>query len=813
MRKFVNSFEFNEHKYYYYDLQKVFDLYPSLKRLPNSLKILLEANIRNAKVEDIDFIINTFVKRNNLNDIEFHTTRVILDEQTALNILVDLATIKEKNENINPLIPLDVLVSSFSSNSLNIEAKEKLHFLKYSSKSFKNLFIVPSNNINILKQVNLEYLATIITAKNIEDKIFLFPEALKGTYNYGVKTNALGILGLSTDVIEAQNLILAKEAILKLPKVLGLKLVGSLAQGVSILDICLSLFELLKNQENNSKIIEFFGLGIKNLSIEDRSSLCTIAKNTNALSAYFCLDDSTIDFVEKTRGVDASLIKTYFQKQKLYNINEELNYDEVITFDLSLIKPSIQDLKKQDYFFVDQLQSRIISNKVGNFIKDNDIVFASISSYCFLSNPSLLVQLGLLAKKACQLGLKINDNIKRCFILEENIIKVYLEKFGFLQYFESLGFSMESKQKHTYELVQRVSLDIEKFNLSAVCLNTISNEKFFANSLTKQNFQTSPALILAFCIKGNINFNITKHPLQADVYLSDIWPSMVEVNEYLQKLDYKIFAKHYQDVFLGDSFWQGLDTDSLNTYSWNKNNSYIMKNTYLQSKTIEDIKINDAKILAIFEDETPSEYICAKGQILPYSSAANYLENKGLRPDEFASFDKRRANNELIYKGTLSNIKLRNKIVLPKEGGYTKDFLTGELLPISEFTNRMKKDNRKLIIFAGNNFGFGNFKAWASKGLKLFDIKAVIANSFDEEFRFNLLSLGILPLEFIDDDIKNLALKGSEIISINAEEIKSKDKLEVRMQDNDQIKTVVVLSRLDNKREIEYYKSNAVYTF
>lgn len=823
MNNFINNFEFAGHTYFYYDLNKVFDTYPALKKLPITLKLLLESNLRNAKDSEFNTIIDTFISRNNYRQIGFYSSRVIMNDFCGIPALVDLASMRQwaKNSNedvekINPQLMLDLVIdNSFDTSEKEINRNaQRYKFVKWAQNTFKNISVIPPSS-TIFNQVNLEYLSTMISAKNIDNKIYLFPESIVGTDSHSSMINALGVLGFKVDNIEVESTILGSNITFDLPEVLGINISGSLVQGVSINDISLGLSNLLKGLDLTNKFIEFYGDALRNISIEDRAILSQVAKENKARCAYFIIDENTISFVEKTRGVDASLIKTYYEKQRIYNSSFELVYDENISFDLSQVRPIISGPKRvEDKTSICNITSKLDSFKNGNFVKDNDIVLSSISFNKNNSDLTLLVQAGLIAKKAVILGMSINSNIKKVLSLQSSFHKMYLEKLDLLQYFEKLGFQITFENNREDELIERVSLDIEKFNLNVSSLN-FGNDDFSSPKYKqiKSNWTLSPALIIAFSLRGNLNIDITKEAIWADIYLSDIWPSIVEVNDQLEKLDSSVYADLYKNIFDGNEYWQNIQYNESNTYQWDEDSTYIQGSKFFTKIESNSINIENAKILAILDDSISTEYLSPLGQIPSYSPAAVYLESKGLKPDGFNTFANRRGNAEIIERGTLSNIKLRNKMVLPKEGGYTKDFETGELLSIFEFAQNMKAENRALVLFAGENYGIGESKDWAAKGTKLLGVNAVIAKSFDPIHKLNLIKMGILPLEFIDDDINTLSLKGNEFISIRSNTIITNAKINLEIQRESEIITITLQSTLDSNEEITYYKNGGVLSY
>jgi aconitate hydratase len=642
----------------------------------------------------------------------------------------------------------------------------------------------------------------------------LFPEAIVGTDLHSSMINSLGILSLSVGRIEVQSVILDSAISLELPKTIGIEIKGSLSQGTSFNDVFLTLKNMLINNNINGKIVEFYGEGLKDISLEDRTILSNLVSKSKGICGYFPVDNNTIFFIEQTRGVNASLVKIYYEKQGLYLSSEIMEYEEKLELDLSSVKAIGTILKaKEEEFFVNEIRDKLKTFKKGNFVQDNDIVLALIDICSNTTNPSLLIQASLVAKKACELGININKNISRYLIFDSQVQKQFLEKLDLLKYLEKLGFKIIENEIELI-LIESISLDIEKFNLD-VSFISFSNDiqKIKNNKLSKSKWVFSPALLIAYSLKGNMNFDITKENINQDIYLSNIWPSMNEVNEYLEKLDYSIYKDLYTNIFEGNTFWKELPYSKSDNYSWDENSTYVSKTKIFNIKTRDSIDIKNTRILALLDDNITTEKLSPLGKVAPYSPSAIFLQSKGLRPDEFDSFENRYANSEVMARSILSNINLQNKMVSPKEGGYTKDFQTSEIMSIYDFSLKMLESNTPLIIFAGNHFGIGNINDWSVKGLKLLGVEVIVAKSFCKKYKNDLVRLGILPLEFIDDDIDSLKLKGNEIINIQTDRLRINDKIDIEVCKNDESRFVTVQSKLDNNMEIEYYKSAGILEY
>lgn len=786
MSKFVNSFVFNEKSYHYYDLKRVFEKYPILRKLPNSLKILLETNIRNVNESEYNYILETFLKRDNLRKIGFFPNRVVINDNFGISILKEFLPLKEKYQNINPTITTDLIVVD------NKDEKEKSNILKSALARFENFSVISSNNQDFAL-INLEYLSTMLYSRQKDNDIFLFPETLVGTDTQVSMTNSIGILGIKLNEIDIKSAILGSPIILEFPSVVGIELFGNITLGVSISDIVNALIEILKISDIKNKIVEFYGIGLKNISIEDRVTLSNAIIEFGAVCGYFGMDENTLSYVEKTRGVDATLIKEYFIKQGMYD-NQDLTYDEYIRFNLSTIKPSIVYKKGFERIEVKDVPLKLDSFKKGRVVKDNDILIATISSN---SSLTLLIEACLVAKKACELDVKINKNIKIFFELNSLQIKEYLEKLDLLKYLEHLGIKIviESSKELTTELI----LDIEEFNLNVVSISSLDENNI--NSKIKSSWIMSPALVLAYSLKGNINFDITKDTIYQDICLSDIWPSTNEVNNKLLSIDSSCYQNKYKDIYMKKE-----SIENLKDISFDKKVLDMF-----EEKEEEYININEAKILAIFDEEITTKDIVPYGEITPYTQVGFYLESIGLKPDQFGTYEKRYDDVEVLKRGLFSTSKIKNKIVFPKEGGYTKDFENKEIVTIYEYSQKMKNQNKPLVILSNKKFATSYNNIQAIKGLRLLGVKAIVAQSFEKNYKEDLIKVGILPLELMEDDLKEL--KGDELLSLKTTDLKINSKFEIEIKKADEVKYLKVLSRLDNKLELLYYKYGGILNY
>lgn len=792
---FVNSFEIENEKFYYYDINKLCVQNLKLKKLPIVLKILLEQSLRKVNNnEDLNRVIKTFSNREN-SKIAFTSSRVVLNENVGLFTLVDLASMRELKENLNPKIMIDLLMNQ-SVESLN---DEKYKFAKWAADSFSNLRIIPPKSKK-LHSINFEFLSTILHIEKKDEKFFLYPETILGN-------NSFGVLGFNVNSLELKTALLGKELDIFLPKVVGVNVRGELKNGVLSLDVIKSLKSRLKELKSKGKIVEFYGEGLKYLTLEDRISILNLADELGFISFFFAIDDKTIDYFDKTRGSRdfSRLVKEYLTLQRIfYNEEENIEYDELITLDLSVIKPNIIKGKRvDDNININTLSNLSILNQTLR-LKDNDIVMAVVDSY----NPYFIVHLALIAKKADEFGLKINENVKAFISTDLQC----LEKVELLKHLENIGFIVADKID-SLDLESDIESEIRHNNINVCTIS--SQKKVLEYPLIKSNYLMSSSLVVIYSLIGTLKFNLFDDVISIvgdkEIRLDDLWPSSKEVSLYLEKLNITLYQESYKDIFNGNDFWRTLEVKNSLLYNWNKNSTYFQTSkTLFAGEKIEQIDIKKASILALFENIVSIEQIFPKGQISLFSSTAKYLESKGLKSFDFDSFENRVTNPEITARAIFDTSDIHNKMV-SKEGSFTMDYKENEIISIYEKAIKSKEDNVDLVIFAGNDFGIGDFDECSVRGVKLLGVKAIIAKSFSNEYRVGLINYGILPLEFIDDDIESLKLKGKELITIKSEEIKADSKISVIIKKEYFDIEIELKSRLDSFDEVEIFKRGGVF--
>ncbi|MEE8295730.1 MAG: aconitate hydratase AcnA [Sphingomonadales bacterium] len=866
-----------EKEYEYFSLKKAEDQLGDISRLPFTLKILLENVLRNENgenitIEDAKAIVDWLENKKSNHEISFSPARVLMQDFTGVPAVVDLAAMRDAMANlghdpkkINPLNPVDliidhsVMVDKFGTPGafqFNVEMemernRERYEFLRWGQQGFDNFKVVPPGT-GICHQVNLEYLAKTVWTKKRGRKTVAYPDTLVGTDSHTTMINGLGVLGWGVGGIEAEAAMLGQPISMLIPEVIGFRLRGRMKEGTTATDLVLRVVEMLRAKGVVGKFVEFFGPGLDNLSLADQATIANMAPEYGATCGFFPVDRSTIKYLELT-GRDEQTIRlaeAYAREQGLWRDGgtPDPAFTDQLDLDVSKVEPSLAGPKRP--------QDRILLSKAAkSFKKDlektfgikgeeetyvavegedfvlshGDVVIAAITSCTNTSNPSVMLAAGLLAKNALQRGLKVKPWVKTSLAPGSKVVTDYLERAGLQEPLDALGFNLVGYGCTTCignsgPLAEPISKAINEKGL--VCTSVLSGNRNFEGRISqdvKANYLASPPLVVAYAIAGNLNVNILKDPLGKDrhgnaIYLKDIWPSNHEIEELITKtVTSHMFKTRYADVFKGEKDWRAIKITKGNTYSWEKNSTYIKSPPYFEGMTLDAKKpknVTGAKILALLGDSITTDHISPAGAIKKDSPAGQYLTEKGVEQRNFNSYGSRRGNHEVMMRGTLANIRLINELGQGKEGGFTTHFPSGELMSIFDAAMRYQKEKNPLVVIAGKEYGTGSSRDWAAKGTVLLGVKAVVAESFERIHRSNLIGMGVLPLEFKDGETrKTLGLKGDETISLSGieEGITPKKNISCTVTYNDgSTRDVTLLCRCDTAQEVEYYENGGI---
>ena len=839
--------------------------------------IILENLIRNEDGETIDSTMISSVFKsigsksdNNKLEIAFFPTRVLMQDFTGVPAVADLAAmreaIKEKNKDpksINPLSQVDLVidhsvqVDEFAKkNSLekNVEIEfkrngERYSFLKWGQQAFDNFRIVPPGT-GICHQVNLEYLSKVIWSENYEGENYLFPDTLVGTDSHTTMVNGLSVLGWGVGGIEAEAGMLGQPISMLIPEVVGFQILNKLPEGTTATDLVLTVVKMLRDKGVVGKFVEFYGEGLKNLTLADRATIANMAPEYGATCGYFPIDEETLKYLEFS-GRDKKIIRVveeYSKAQGLWKSNE-IEFSDTITLDMSTVVPTISGPKrpqdkvlltnasnnfKEVFESINNRKNLNYSNVEGTDYKisDGSILIAAITSCTNTSNPNVLIAAGLLAKKAVELGLKTKPWVKTSLAPGSQVVTDYLSKAGLNSYLDDLGFNLVGYGCTTCignsgPLPENISKSVKNDNIYAV--SVLSGNRNFEgriSPLVKANYLASPPLVVAYALAGSMFVNLYKDPLGKDIkgkdiFLKDIWPSNKEIEETLKEsLNPEMFIKRYSNVLTGPDQWRRIKTEESSIYNWNESSTYVKKPPFFENMTDEPEgfqSIKDARPLLILGDMITTDHISPAGSIQKDSPTGEYFMKHQILPQDYNSYGSRRGNHEVMMRGTFANIRIKNEMAPGTEGGFTKLYPENKVMPVYEAVMEYKKRGTDLIVIGGKEYGTGSSRDWAAKGTKLLGVKAVIAESFERIHRSNLVGMGILPLQFVNGaDRKKLNLKGSELISIlNLEKgIEPGDNLTVDIKyASGEIKKIKLLCRIDTKNELEYYKNGGILQY
>ncbi len=874
--KSLNKITVNDKEYNYYSLNEAEkNGLKGINKLPKSLKVLLENLLRyeddlSVTKSQIEAIKNWLKTKKSKTEIAYRPARVLLQDYTGIPAVADLAAmreaVKEKNKDpnaINPLSAVDLVIDhsvqvdqsakadSFEKN-VDIEFErngERYSFLKWGQQAFDNFRIVPPGT-GICHQVNLEYLSKVVWSEEFKGEKYLFPDTLVGTDSHTTMVNGLSVLGWGVGGIEAEAGMLGQPISMLIPEVIGFEMKNKMPEGTTATDLVLTVVKMLRDKGVVGKFVEFYGEGLKNLTLADRATIANMAPEYGATCGFFPIDEETLKYL-KFSGRDqqtVDIVENYAKEQGLWASNE-IEFTDIISLDMSTVVPTISGPKRpQDKVlltdapssFQKVLQEATNKNeksisKVSNTdyeIKDGSILIAAITSCTNTSNPNVLIGAGLLAKKAIEKGLQVKPWVKTSLAPGSQVVTDYLAKAGLNTYLDQLGFNLVGYGCTTCignsgPLPENIVEAIQKENIYAV--SVLSGNRNFEGRISphiKANYLASPPLVVAYAIAGHMEVDLYKDPLGKDkegkdVFLKDIWPSNKEIEETLKvSLNAEMFIQRYSNVSEGPSQWQKIKTDKSSIYNWDEGSTYVKKPPFFDSlpdKPEGFKEIKDARPLLILGDMVTTDHISPAGSIQKDSPTGEYFMEHQILPKDYNSYGSRRGNHEVMMRGTFANIRIRNEMAPGTEGGFTKLYPEEKVLPVYDAVVEYKKRGTDLVVIGGKEYGTGSSRDWAAKGTKLLGIKAVIAESFERIHRSNLIGMGILPLQFIEDvNRKNLKLIGSELISIlNIEKgVNPSDEVTVEIKyASGEIKKIKTLCRIDTKNELEYYKNGGILQY
>ena len=794
----------------------------------------------------------------------------MLQDYTGIPAVADLAAmreaVKEKNKDpntINPLSAVDLVIDhsvqvdksansdSFEKN-VDIEFKrngERYSFLKWGQQAFNNFRIVPPGT-GICHQVNLEYLSKVVWSEKFQNEDYLFPDTLVGTDSHTTMVNGLSVLGWGVGGIEAEAGMLGQPISMLIPEVIGFEVKNKMPEGTTATDLVLTVVKMLRDKGVVGKFVEFYGEGLKNLTLADRATIANMAPEYGATCGFFPIDEETLKYL-RFSGRDentVNIVEKYAKEQGLW-ANDQVEFTDTLSLDMSTVVPTISGPKRpQDKVLLTEASTGFkkvfedatnrkeqhVSKVSGTDyeIKDGSILIAAITSCTNTSNPNVLIGAGLLAKKAVELGLETKPWVKTSLAPGSQVVTDYLAKAGLNVFLDKLGFNLVGYGCTTCignsgPLPEEIVKAIDKENIYAV--SVLSGNRNFEGRISphiKANYLASPPLVVAYALAGHMEFDLYKEPLGKskdgkDVFLKDIWPSNKEIEDTLREsLNAEMFVKRYSNVSEGPKQWQEIKTENTSIYNWDSSSTYVKKPPFFEnlSDQPEGFKpIKDARPLLILGDMVTTDHISPAGNIQKESPTGEYFMEHQILPTDYNSYGSRRGNHEVMMRGTFANIRIRNEMAPGTEGGFTKLYPEEKVMPVYNAVEEYKKRGTDLVVIGGKEYGTGSSRDWAAKGTKLLGVKVVIAESFERIHRSNLIGMGVLPLQFTEGhDRVNLKLIGSELITVLQieEGINASDHVQVEIKyASGDIKKIKTLCRIDTKNELEYYKNGGILQY
>ena len=867
----LKKININGKDYYYYSLiEAEKNGLTGISKLPKSIKVLLENLLRyeddvTVSKKQIEDIKNWLKEKKSDTEIAYRPARVLLQDYTGIPAVADLAAmreaVKEKNKNpekINPLSQVDLVIDhsvqvdnyankkSLDEN-VDIEFKrngERYSFLKWGQEAFNNFRIVPPGT-GICHQVNLEYLSKVVWSERFENKDYLFPDTLVGTDSHTTMVNGLSVLGWGVGGIEAEAGMLGQPISMLIPEVIGFEVKNKMPEGTTATDLVLTVVKMLRDKGVVGKFVEFYGDGLKNLTLADRATIANMAPEYGATCGFFPIDEETLKYLKFSGRTEneVNIVEMYAKEQGLWSSND-ICFSDTLSLDMSTIVPTISGPKRpQDKVILTEASNNFKEihkkltgrenyhiSKVNNEkyeINDGSILIAAITSCTNTSNPNVLIGAGLLAKKAVELGLDVKPWVKTSLAPGSQVVTDYLEKAGLNVYLDKLGFNLVGYGCTTCignsgPLPENISEAVKKNDIFAV--SVLSGNRNFEgriSPLIKANYLASPPLVVAYALAGHMGFDLYKDSFDKNIFLKDIWPSNKEIEEVLNKsLTPNMFINRYSNISEGPKQWQNIKTEKSSIYNWDEGSTYVKKPPFfdnLSDKPEGFKKIEDARPLLILGDMITTDHISPAGSIQKESPTGEYFMKHQIQQKDFNSYGSRRGNHEVMMRGTFANIRIKNEMAKDTEGGFTKLYPEEKVMPIYDAVVEYKKRGTDLVVIGGKEYGTGSSRDWAAKGTKLLGIKMVLAESFERIHRSNLIGMGILPLQFKEDmNRTNLNLIGSELFSVmNIEQgFDPSSDIEVEIKYADAtIKKIKTLCRIDTKNELEYYKNGGILQF
>jgi aconitate hydratase len=858
----------------YYSIAKAAAKLGDVSRLPFSMKVLLENLLRfedggfTVSTDDVQALVDWQKDPKSTREIQYRPARVLLQDFTGVPCVVDLAAMRDAMTKlggdpakINPLVPVhlvidhSVMVDEFGhpkAAEQNVEIEyhrngERYDFLKWGSKSLDNFKAVPPGT-GICHQVNLEHIAQAVWTSTAPDGTEIaYPDTCVGTDSHTTMINGLGVLGWGVGGIEAEAAMLGQPVSMLIPEVVGFKLTGAMAEGITATDLVLTATQMLRAKGVVGRFVEYYGPGLDSLSLADRATLANMAPEYGATCGFFGIDEKTLDYMRLTGRDEGqiALTEAYCKAQGLWRFADAPDpvFTDTLELDMGSVVPSLAGPKRpqdkviltevDDVFNADLINTykhaapkRVAVEGATHDIGDGDVVIAAITSCTNTSNPSVLVAAGLVARKANAFGLKPKPWVKTSLAPGSQVVTDYLDRAGLSADLDAVGFNLVGYGCTTCignsgPLAEPISKAVNANDI--VAASVISGNRNFEGRVSpdvRANFLASPPLVVAYALKGTVTEDFTTTPIgQAtdgtDVYLRDIWPTNQEIADTMAaNIDRSMFESRYATVYQGDAHWQAIQVEGSATYQWRAGSTYVANPPYFEGMSMTPAPVTDilsAKPLAILGDSITTDHISPAGSIKADSPAGKFLMEHQVSKADFNSYGARRGHHDVMMRGTFANIRIKNEMVPGIEGGMSS--YGGETMAIYDAAMRHKADGTPLVVIGGKEYGTGSSRDWAAKGTNLLGVRAVIVESFERIHRSNLVGMGVLPLQFVDGQTRlSLGLTGDDSFTITGvAELKPRQSVTVNVTRKDGTQfSFETLCRIDTANEVEYFMNGGI---
>ncbi|GAB2646313.1 aconitate hydratase AcnA [Kribbella swartbergensis] len=802
--------------------------------LPRTLRILLENALRHGTASDALRNWEPGV----VGELEVFASRVFLHDTNGVPVLADLAAMRDAMVAqgkdpalVDPLIPAELVVDHSviadvfgrpDAMQVNVALEyernaERFRFLRWGQQTFKQFKVVPPG-AGIMHQINLEYLARVVEERDG----WVFPDLCLGTDSHTTMVNGLGVLGWGIGGIEAEAAMLGQSVSMALPKVVGVRLTGSLPVGTTATDLVLTITETLRAHGVVGKLIEFGGPALAELAVPDRATIANMSPEFGSTAAYFPIDRRTLDYLLFTGrpAEKVDLVETYAREQGLWHDPAvEIRYDEYVDIDLSTVVPSIAGPRRpQQRTSLAEARAAVEAELPPGARTLEDpghgaVVVAAITSCTNTSNPAVMVAAGLLARNAVERGLTSKPWVKTTLSPGSRVVMDYLGDAGLTPYLEKLGFHLVGFGCMTCigasgALIDDVAAAVRDRDLTVAAV--LSGNRNFEGRIqpdVRLNYLASPPLVIAYALAGRMDIDLLTEPLGTDtngdpVHLADLWPQPADIDAVIgNTLKPELFKGAYDDVFVGDDRWQRLDAPGGETFAWG-DSTYLRRPPYFDGRPAPGDLIG-ARALVRLGDSVTTDHISPAGAIPPDSVAGRYLIDLGVPRHQLNTYASRRGNHLVMMRGAFGNVRLRNQLAHGIEGPTTPG-PDGVLTSIFDAAEAYRAAGVPIVVVAGKEYGTGSSRDWAAKGPALLGVRAVLAQSFERIHRSNLVGLGILPLEFLPGEGDDLT--GEDTIDIQLGD----DGFATASSAGKEYRLRV---RLDTPREAEYYRHGGVLPY